>query len=191
VVTLTGKNDNAALAASDITYAWTQSSGPTITLIGADKATASFTAPASASLVTYLFTVTVKSTSAGTNSTDNVMVTNDPSIKDVVVIDSYSWASSQSGTISVTAHTNVVDGSAKLSLFLLNPNQGAAIAMTSQGGGKYSYNARSVKKPSNGITISSNLGGVTSKTAVTAKKRRQEFAEALTRRRSVGWSFNS
>jgi len=191
MVTLNGKNDNAAITASDLTYAWTQTSGPTITLTGADKATASFTAPASASLVTYAFTLTVKSTSAGTSSTDSVTLTNDPSIKDNVVIDSYTWNSSQGGTISVTARSDVVDGSARLTLFLLNPNAGAAITMTNQGGGRFSYNARSIKRPSAGVRVTSNLGGTTSSNTLTTKKKREEFAEALTRRRSAGWSFSS
>lgn len=70
----------------------------------------------------------------------------------------------------MTAHSNVVDGTARLSLRLNNPNAGAAIVMTSAGDGKYTYNARSTKQPSNGVTVNSNLGGTQSIIATTAKR---------------------
>lgn len=119
-----------------------------------------------------------------------MLVTSDPAGKDDVVIDSYTWSSLQSGTISVTAHTNVADGTAKLSVSLNNPTPGAAIQMTSQGGGKFSYNARSTKKPTNGVTVASNFGGSNAKTATSAKRKRADFVEAMTKRKSEGWGFD-
>lgn len=119
-----------------------------------------------------------------------MLATSDSVGKDAVVIDSYTWSSLQGGTISVTAHTNVVDGTAKLSLSLNNPTPGAAIQMTSQGGGKFSYNARSTKKPTNGVIVTSNFGGSDAKTATSAKRKRANFVEAMMKRKSEGWMFD-
>ena len=141
-----------------------------MTLNGAASPSAAFTAPAVATLTTYTFSCKVSSTNFATNSTDTIIVTNNPNGKDEIVIDSYTWSSGNGGTISVIAHSNVIDGSAKLSLVLNNPGAGAPIVMTSTGGGKFSYSARSTKKPSNGITVQSQFGGSTSTTATTAKR---------------------
>lgn len=173
VVTLSGKADNSAsLPAGDLTYSWSQVSGPTVTLSGGASPTASFTAPSVAALTKYTFALTVTSASEKTNSTDNIDVSSDPKGLDTLVIDSYTTTTQNGGTISITAHSNVVDGTAKLSVQLLNPTAGAAIAMTSAGGGKYTYSARSTKKPTGGITVSSNLGGKSTITATTQKRRR-------------------
>ncbi|KAK5734173.1 hypothetical protein LTR17_009156 [Elasticomyces elasticus] len=172
VAHLVGKADNAAsFQTGDLTFAWTQTGGPTITLSGTASPSAAFTAPAVATLTTYTFSCKVSSTGFATSSTDTIIVTNDPNGKDEVIIDSYTWSSGNGGTISAIAHSNVVDGSAKLSLVLNNPGAGAPIPMTSTGGGKFSYSARSTKKPSNGITVQSQFGGSTSTTTTTAKRR--------------------
>lgn len=172
VVLLAGKADGAPNPApSDLTYSWTQVSGPTITLTGASAATASLTVPSAAAPTSYTFQLNVKSVSTGTVSSDTVVVSSDPNANDAVVIDSYTTTTQQGGTISVTAHSNVVDGSAKLSIQLLNPNAGTTIAMTSAGGGKFTYNARSTKAPTGGIMVSSNLGGKISKTTTTQKRK--------------------
>ena len=173
VVSLSGKPDNAgSLPSGDLSYSWSQTAGPTVTLSGGAAATASFTAPSVAALTSYTFELTVSSKSLGTKSTDTVVVTNDPKAIDAVVIDSYTTTKQQGGSISMTAHSNVVDGSAKLTLQLLNPNAGAALTMTSAGGGKFTYNARSTKQPSGGIKVTSNLGGTVSKTTTSSKRRR-------------------
>lgn len=172
VVTLSGKADNAgSLPAGDLSYSWSQTAGPTVTLTGATAATASFTAPSTAAVASYTFELTVSSKSLGTKSTDTVVVMNDPKANDAVIIDSYTTTTQQGGTISVTAHSNVVDGSAKLTLQLLNPTAGGILTMTSAGGGKYTYNARSTKQPSGGIKVTSNLGGTISKTTTSSKRR--------------------
>ena len=62
---------------TNVTYAWTQTSGTTVTLTGADTASPSFTAPSTAGDL--VFTLTVKGRPAGArgtaNSTDTVTVT--------------------------------------------------------------------------------------------------------------------
>jgi hypothetical protein len=177
VVTLSGKTDNSlTLPSGDLSYAWTQITGPTVTLTGAASSTASFTAPSVAALTKYTFALTVTSASEKSNSTDNVDVSSDPNAVDTVVIDSYTTTTQNGGTISVTAHSNVVDGTAKLTLQLLNPTAGAALTMTSAGGGKYTYNVKGTKKPSGGITVTSNLKGKSTITATTTKRRRSLFS---------------
>ncbi|KAK5275921.1 hypothetical protein LTR16_011982, partial [Cryomyces antarcticus] len=142
-------NTNKDVLESDLTYLWTQVSGtPSVTLTGASVAKATFTAPAQAakSIITREFQVKITSKTSGKSSTDNVVVTTDNTgaVQDDVVIDSYTWDSRQSGTITVTAHTNVVDGSSKLTLKL---DAGAALPMTSAPGGKFTYSSSKTKKP--------------------------------------------
>lgn len=171
LVTLQGSNTNGKIAAADLDFAWTQISGPTgITLAGANTAKATFTAPTQADAVTnreFQLTVSKKS-DATIKSTDTVVVKIDKAIKDVVTITSYTHTNSNSGTISVTAQTNVVDGSVTSMSLVLSGT--TTVAMTNQQGGKWSYNARSTKKPTS-VLVRSPLGGTDSKTAVTARRR--------------------
>jgi hypothetical protein len=170
-VSLVGKADNvASFPSGDLTYSWTQISGPTVTLTGATAATAKFTVPSATSAVSYSFELTVSSKSLSTSSKDTVVVGNGV---DTVTITSYTWTNSQSGTISVTAQSTITDGSAKLTLQLMNPTAGTAITMVSAGNGKYTYSARSTKQPSQGVKVTSALGGVgNASTFVTAKLKR-------------------
>ena len=174
VVSLVGKVDNAAsFSSGDLTYSWVQTgSGSKVTLTGASAATATFAVPSATAAVSYTFDLTVKSKSAGTSSTDSIVVSNDPKGNDAVTITSYTWTSQQGGTLSVTAQSNVVDGSAKLTLQLMNPNAGTAITMVDAKQGKYTYSARSTKQPSGGVRVTSNLGGVGNRTTVSQKLKR-------------------
>lgn len=175
LVSLAGKISNSGdFDSSDLSYNWTQVSGPSIKLSATTVLNPSFTAPATSATAKCVFALKVTSTAAGTNSTSNVTITNDPSLKDVVVVDSYTWTSQQSGTISVTAHTNVIDGTAtKMTLYLSNTATGTGLAMTSLGGGKFSYSARSTKKPANGVTVQSQFLGTATSASTTAKRRRR------------------
>lgn len=175
VASLRGSVSNTAdFPTDDLKYNWTQLSGPKVTLSSLTATNPSFTVPATTAIVKCVFNLNVKSTLAGTSSSSNVTVTIDPSVKDVVTIDSYSWTTTQSGTISITAHSNVIDGTAKLTLYLSNPiGTTTPITMVSAGGGKFSYGARSVKKPATGITIVSGFGGTVTTSATTAKKMRR------------------
>lgn len=177
VVTLSGSNNASDIPEGNLTYSWTQVSGPTVTLVGADKAKCSFTAAAQAAATPTQkreFKLTVSQrTDLNVNDTAIVAATGDRSVKDVVSIDSYTTTNSQGGTISVTAHSNVVvDASAALKLFLGTST--TALTMTSQGGGVFSYSARSVKKPASIRTTSVYGGSAT--TMATTSKRRREFS---------------
>jgi hypothetical protein len=173
LVTLIGQNNKPTIPDANLVYTWTQVSGPTVTLSGTG-ATVSFTAPAQAAataVVNREFKLTVSQASdSAISSTDNVIVKTDTSIKDTIQITSYTWTSTQSGTISVTAKTNyIVDGNAKLQLFL-NPST-AAITMVNSGGGVWSYSSRSTKQPAGGVTVKSSFGSSATLTTRTAKKR--------------------
>jgi hypothetical protein len=162
-------SNSASFAANSLKYSWTAS--PHLTIVNPTAATASFVAPSVTTSTSYTLTVTV--TSGTDSATDTMIVRSDPSKADEVVIDSYSWNNRQGGTLSVTAHTNVIDGSASLSLVLNNPNAGAPLGMTASGDGKFTYSARSTKNPTNGITVNSNLKGTASSRTLTARKTRR------------------
>jgi hypothetical protein len=177
VVKLVGKADNSStLPANDLTYKWSQVSGPAVTLTGGASPTASFTAPAQPSgataAVKYSFALTVVSASEASNSTDTADVSSDPTALDTVVIDSYTTTTQNGGTISVTAHTNVVDGTAKMTLQLVNGATLTSFAMADAGAGKFTYSARSTKKPTGGIVVTSSWKGKATSTTTTTKRRR-------------------
>jgi hypothetical protein len=163
-------NNTASFSADDLTYSWTQIAGPTVTTsAGATAATAKFTIPSASSSVSYSFELTVSSKSKGTQSKDTVVVGNNV---DTVTITAYTWTNTQSGTISVTAQTT--NTTAKLSLQLMNPTAGVALNMVPVSGspGKFTYNARSTKQPSQGIKVSSTGDGSASRTTVSQKLKR-------------------
>jgi hypothetical protein len=174
IVSLAGKVSNtASFPSGDLTYSWVQT-GPEskVTLTGASAATATFAVPSTTATVSYTFDLTVKSKSAGTTSTDTIVVSNDPKSDDIVTVTSYTWTSQQGGTISVSAQSNVVDGSAKLTMQLMNPTAGAVLTMVDAGKGKWTYTARSTKQPSGGVRVTSSFKGVGDKATLSQKVKR-------------------
>ncbi|KAI4724308.1 hypothetical protein E4T49_07966 [Aureobasidium sp. EXF-10728] len=163
-VNVTNKAD---FNANDLTYTWSQVSGPTVTLSSTSATNPSLTAPSSTAKATYIFNIKASSIAAGTSANANITVISDPAIKDIVTIESYTWNSSGGGSLSVTATTNIVGYDAKLKLYLTNTASGTATALT-WANGKYSVNLPKTKKPANGITVVSEGGGSKSVTAVTA-----------------------
>jgi hypothetical protein len=164
-------NNTASFSTDDLTYSWTQIAGPAVTFTAgtATAATAKFVVPSASSSVSYSFELTVSSKSKGTQSKDTVVVGNNV---DTVTITAYTWTNTQGGTISVTAQTT--NTTAKLSLQLMNPNAGTALVMVPLSGspGKWTYNARSTKQPSQGIKVSSNGDGSATRTTVSQKLKR-------------------
>lgn len=168
--TLAGKADNAAsFPANDLTYSWAQIAGPTVTLTDATAATAKFTVPSATSAVSYSFELTVTSKSKGTQSKDTVVVGNGI---DTVTITAYTWTNTQGGTISVAAQSS--NTTAKLTLQLMNPGAGGVLTMTAVSGspGKFTYNARSTKQPSQGVRVTSTIGGIGNRTTISQKLKR-------------------
>jgi hypothetical protein len=175
---LTGANDAKDVPNDKVSYAWKQVSGPTVTLTSAGAAKATFTPPSQPSatpIITRIFQLNVSRTDfpgQGLWSVDNVTVVTDRSIKDVVTIDSYTWTTTQSGTIAVTCHSNVVNGDNAAMTLTIDGGSARTVQMTNQGGGFWSYSARSVKKP-NTVTCRSDLGGTASTTTTTARRRKR------------------
>lgn len=168
IATLVGTADNVG-SFTDLTYNWAQVAGPSVALTGATAATAKFTVPSATSAVSYSFELTVASKSKGTQSKDTVVVDNS---YDTVTITAYTWTNSQSGTISVTAQTTNTTN--KLTLQLMNPTAGPILTMVPVSGspGKFSYNARSTKQPSQGVKVTSSGGGSSSRTTISQKLKR-------------------
>lgn len=168
VATLGGTADNAG-SFTDLTYSWAQVAGPSVTLTSATAATAKFTVPSATSAVSYSFELTVASKSKGTQSKDTVVVNNS---LDTVTITAYTWTNTQSGTISVTAQTT--NSTNKLTLQLMNPTAGAILNMVPVSGspGKFTYNARSTKQPSQGVKVTSGGGGSSTRTTISQKLKR-------------------
>jgi hypothetical protein len=160
--------NSADFAANDLTYSWSQVSGPTVTLSGNTVASPSLTAPSGTVKATYIFNIKVSSTAAGTSGNANVTIVSDPAVKDVVAIDSYTTNSSGGGSISVTASTNIVGYKATLKLYLTNSATGTATTMTSIGNGKFSATILKTKQPANGIFVTSDGGGSKGTTVKTA-----------------------
>jgi hypothetical protein len=162
--------NTASFAAGDLTFFWSQTSGPAVNLASANGQSTSFTAPASTTLATYVFTVTVKSTSSGTTATSTFTVTSDPSTKDTVVIDAYTATTSNGGHLSVSAHTNIVGFDAKLRVYLAATATGTSFLMTPVSGkpGYYFYDAPKGTKKTAGVTVISDGGGSASRTTTTA-----------------------
>lgn len=160
--------NSADFGANDLTYSWTQVSGPTVTLSSNTAASPSLTAPSGTAKATYIFNIKASSAAAGTSGNANVTVVSDPTVKDVVTIDSYTYNSSGGGQVTVTASTNIVGYNANLKLYLTSTATGTATAMTYNGNGKYSISLTKTKKPANGITVASDGGDIKSTTQVTA-----------------------
>jgi hypothetical protein len=184
LVTLTSSNTNPALVNGNINFAWTLLPGGG-TLAGgvlkdANTPSASFVAPQTAA--TYNFqikmctlnnggTVTTRCSIATTVITIQTKASN-AAIKDIVTMESFTWVSSQSGTLSVTCRSSVVDGTATaMTLVATTLNGGTQIMVPAAGDpGLFTFQSRSVKNPAV-VTCNSNLGGTATRTTTTAKKR--------------------
>ncbi|KAF2489860.1 hypothetical protein BU16DRAFT_544219 [Lophium mytilinum] len=172
LVTLVGSNTEADFTNADLNFAWTQTAdSPTVTLTGADKPSASFTAPAVTAITTSTFflKISLKSDSS-VSSTATVAIKVDPNKLDVVVLDKYTWASSQGGTIAVTAHSNVVDGSNTARTLVLGGTT-QLVMLKGTNPGTWTYSARSTKKPAS-VQAKSNIGGVSAVVTTTTSRRR-------------------
>lgn len=159
-VTLEAKQTKADVTATDLTYAWSQISGPTagITLSSLTTASTSFEAPIPATAGTTIqceFRVII-SHKSGSKSNDTIVVTSDLTSSDHPVVDTFTWQSKQSGTVDVKATTDLVNSGATMKLQF---NTGAEIAMVKAGPGVWTYNARSTARPTS-VTVKSYFGTV-------------------------------
>ena len=102
--------------------------------------------------------------------TTNQPTTNQPAAtKDVVTIDSYTWTSSKSGSISVACSSSVKDGSNKAMSLVLNGN--TYLMMVKAGEGRWTYSARSTSRPTT-LKCVSDLKGESASRSGAARRRR-------------------
>lgn len=179
LVSLSARNTAPGVLNTDLTFFWVEigadASGP-VTIVGGNTASPTFTAPLQGSINLLLrqFEVTVTHTS-GTTSKDTVTVKTDLTAKDTVVIDNYSRANNQGGTISVAAHTDLVfDPNA---LMVISVNGAAPQPMTKVGTntGKFTYTQRSVPAGVP-IVVSTRIGTQTFGTASLVGPRRRSVS---------------
>ncbi|KAF2429528.1 hypothetical protein EJ08DRAFT_698246 [Tothia fuscella] len=183
LVQLSATNSNNELTDLNLNFAWTfVSSVPTRVLTGANAiknpyaAKASFVAPQSNTVYQFDVKICVKDDAGAPTTqcaTDRVHITiqtkvSNANIKDVVTVDTYSWQSSQSGTISVACHSSVVDGTVTSMRLTGNTLPGGSVTMTAVGStpGAFTYQSRSIKLPTS-VTCTSNLGGAGTRTTTT------------------------
>jgi hypothetical protein len=170
---LAGSNTATGIQSSDLVFAWTKTSpaSPSISVQNAAQPTATFVAPVVTAETSFVFQLKVSLKSNTTkSSTKNVTVKISPTADDVVKLTSYTWESRQSGTISVSCESNVVNGDNKKMSLLLN---GGTVVMTTAGTpGKWIYTNRSVKKPANVQCVSDLKGKSDVVTATTSRRRR-------------------
>lgn len=173
-ILLVASNTQQGIPSNQLVFSWSKTTpaSPTISIQNAASPTATFVAPKVTVETSFTFEVklSLKSdTSKSSKATVTVKV--NPTADDVVTLDSYTWESRQSGTITVTCHSNVVNGDNKKMSLLLN-NGGTTLTMlTGSGPGKWTYSARSTKKPTNVQCVSDLKGKSALVTQTTAKKR--------------------
>lgn len=182
IVTLKATQTNSQVPASDLRFAWAQTSGPTtgVTITDANRATASFNAPVLSgtdpATVSRVFTVTITHAPSGSTAKATTTIVSNKTAKDHPIIDTFSWESRQSGTVTAAAHTELVDPAASMQIKIGN---GGPQPMTKTGPGKWSYTANKTPQPAS-VTVQSFIGGVAVsdpvvKTGPTLSKKRREF----------------
>lgn len=182
---LAGSNTAQGLKDDQLVYSWTQTSpsSPSASIQNAAQATATVVAPSVTKDTEFKFEVKVSLKSNSTvSSKANITVKVSPTAAEVVTLDTYTWESKQSGTIKVECHSNVVNGDNKKMTLNLN-NGGTQLTMTAgDGPGKWVYNNRSTKKPTNVQCVSDLKGKSALVTATTARRRRGVLGLDLTSR---------
>lgn len=165
-VSLAARQTTTGVLATDLTYAWSQISGPTanVTLSSPKTPNTTFEAPipSAGTKVQREFMVVI-SHKSGINANDTIVVETDTTSADHPVIDTFTWQSKQSGTVDVKVTTDLIAATASMKLKF---GTGAEIAMVKAGPGIWSYNARSTAKPAS-VTVRSYLGTVAVGTGVT------------------------
>ncbi|KAI4801426.1 hypothetical protein E4T44_11560 [Aureobasidium sp. EXF-8845] len=160
--------NSADFIANDLVFSWTQVEGPTLTLSDSTVASPSLTAPSGTVKATYVYNIKVSSTKAGTSGNANVTVVSDPLVKDIVTIESYTSNSSNGGSISVKARTNIVGYKAGMKVYVGSSATGTATILDYQGNGVYGGTIAKAKPIAAGIFVLSDAGGskgLTTKTA--------------------------
>ncbi|KAH0613056.1 uncharacterized protein H6S33_009436 [Morchella sextelata] len=156
VVTLSGRTDTSNLPENTLTYKWLQASTGTAMALSCstDGKICTFTAPGTATILVFQFTV---SNAAG-NSKDSATVNVVAPSPDVITLVSQTYSNRRgTGTLVIEARSSVTDGSSILSLGIVNPNY-PSTAMTALGNGRFSSTTSGLARRPASIIITSSRG---------------------------------
>jgi hypothetical protein len=154
-VTLTGSATNPGGGAAGMTFLWSQTAGPAVTLTGANTATATFTASTmTAGQPPQVLSFTLSATNAAGSSTATTDVTVRP-IPDTVTITTATWRVRRS-SLTVTAASSVTNGNPVLTLHI--PGHADVIMPFDPVGRTYTVVVTVNPAPST-ISVTSSFGG--------------------------------
>ncbi|KAH5490997.1 hypothetical protein HBI31_125170 [Parastagonospora nodorum] len=174
---LVGSNTETNVSSSDLTFKWSQTSpsSPSASITNGGSPNATVSAPKVTTETSFVFEllVSLKSNSS-ISSKANVTVKINPTMNDTVTLDTYTWDSKQSGTITVACTTNVINGDNKKMELWLN-NGGSKISMTQNGAGKWFYSSNKVNRPTNLKCVSDLKGESALKTGTQTTARRRRY----------------
>ncbi|KAJ9656092.1 hypothetical protein H2201_008643 [Coniosporium apollinis] len=160
-VTLTARNTNPNIPDTDVSFSWAAGAGdPTVgTLTGANTNTLSFALPTNNGILVRTFLVTVTHVPSGTTATATVKVSSDSAAVDLITVDKFNWISGGGGTLTVTGHSNVVDGTAtNPKLHVTTAGVASVLNMVAGANGVFTFSARNSKQPSS-LFITDDLRG--------------------------------
>ncbi|KAH8655015.1 hypothetical protein BGZ60DRAFT_459662 [Tricladium varicosporioides] len=163
-VSITASNTAPGVSVTDLAFLWTEITNPlvgnAVTITNGNTANVVLTFPLQGTIGTLVRTFQVKiSHISGSTSTATVKVTTDSTVKDVVVIDSYTRINSGGGTITVNAHTNLVaDPAAGMSIVVTGNPAVQQMTKVGTGTGKFTFTSVGVKAGTP-IVVTSTGGG--------------------------------
>ena len=149
LLSLSGSNTAQGLNNDQLNFNWTQTSpvSPVISITNPASPTAAFTAPQVTTETSFVFNLAISLKSNSTvRSNANVTVKVSPTAPDVVTIDTYTWESRQSGTITVSCSSNIRNGDNKKMTLLINGATSIQMGL-SGGAGRWAYTARNTNRP--------------------------------------------
>ncbi|CAN9289749.1 unnamed protein product [Alternaria alternata] len=174
-VTLLGSNTASGLKDTDLNFAWTKTtpSSPAISITNANSPSATFLAPKVTTETSFTFELTITSKTDTTKSSKaTVTVKINPTLADTVTMDTYTWESRQSGSITASCTSNVKNGDNKSMTLLLNGTTRRTMVAVSGQPGKWTYSARDTARPTN-VKCVSDLKGESALRAGTATTRKR------------------
>jgi hypothetical protein len=169
---LSGSNTAQGIPSSDLVFSWTKTSpaSPSVSIQNAAQPTATLTAPKVTIETIFVFELKVSLKSDSRKSSKaNVTVKVNPAKEDTVTLDTYTWVSRQSGTLSVTCHSNVVNNAA--TKYNMAPGSRPS---------KWTYTSRDRNRPTNVQCVSDLNGKSALVTSTTSRRRRGELGVDLT-----------
>ncbi|KAI4954319.1 hypothetical protein J4E91_002031 [Alternaria rosae] len=175
-VTLLGSNTAEGLKDTDLNFSWTKTTpaSATVSITNANSPSATFLAPKVTTETSFTFELTVTSkTDATKTSKATVTVKVNPTLADTVTLDTYTWESKQSGSITATCTSNVKNGDNKAMTLLLNGTTRRTMVAVSGSPGKWTYSARDTARPNNLKCVSDLKGESTVRQGTATTRRRR------------------